>query len=298
MAGVAVHVSEDSGPAVVGLLIPSIVVSRWLTHCPPGVQELVIAHEQSHLEAHDTRLVALALGLLVCMPWNLPLWWQLRRLRMAVEMDCDTRVLRRGHDISRYGETLIAVGERQSTTTGMLAAMEDKRSLLERRLRNMLRQQTRYARAAAAALACLGIACAVGAAEISPPNGDASGRSASQELAVDTATLDSPVGFYQLNDRSVMTIARDGQQLNAHWTGLRAVPLYPRSNTEFSCKDVVISFVTEPDGKTTALILHKYGVDISMKRIDADAAQQRIFIGPERDARPRPDWGGALIILQ
>jgi bla regulator protein BlaR1 len=297
MAGVAVHISEDAGPAVVGVLDPQIVVPRWLMQCPPGVQKLVIAHEQSHLEVHDTRLVTLALGLLVCMPWNLPLWWQLRRLRMAVEMDCDARVLRRGHDVSGYGEILIAVGERQSNMA-MVAAMAGSRSLLERRIRNMLRRQTRYAHATAAALACLGMACAVGATEISPPNGDASARSASQEVTVDARILDGYVGFYQLNDQAVMTIARDGEQLNAHMIAHRPVPLYPRSNTEFSYKDGQISFITEPDGQTTSLILHKYGVIMPMKRIDAAAAQRIFSIGPERDYQPKPNWGGALIILQ
>jgi bla regulator protein blaR1 len=124
---------------------------------------LVIAHEHGHLEAHDARLVTIALGLLVCMPWNLPLWWQLRRLRFAAETDCDARVLRRGYDVSRYGEILIAVGERQSATIAMVAAMSEPSSLLEQRIRNMLRKKTKYAHATAAALACLGIAFAVGA---------------------------------------------------------------------------------------------------------------------------------------
>ncbi len=143
MAGVPVHISEDAGPAIVGLLAPHIVVPRWLVQCPPDVQELVIAHEQGHLEAHDARLVT-----------------------------TDARVLRRGYDVSRYGETLIAVGERQSATIAMVAAMSEPRSLLEQRIRNMLRKQTNYAHATAVVLACLGIAFAVGAAEISPPNND------------------------------------------------------------------------------------------------------------------------------
>jgi hypothetical protein len=172
MAGVPVHISEDAGPAIVGLFDPHIVVPRWLMQCPPDVQELVIAHEQGHLEARDAPLVTIALGLLVCMPWNLPLWWQLRRMRFAVEIDCDARVLRRGYDVSRYGETLIAVGERQSATIAMVAAMSEPRSLLEQRIRNMVRKKTKYAHATAVALACLGIAFAVGAAEISPPNND------------------------------------------------------------------------------------------------------------------------------
>jgi bla regulator protein blaR1 len=183
MADVPVHISEDAGPAIVGLLDAYIVVPRWLLQCPLDVQELVIAHEQSHLEAHDARLVTMALGLLVCMPWNLPLWWQLRRLRFAIEIDCDARILRRGYDVSRYGETLIAVGERQSMTITMVAAMSERRSLLEQRLRNMLRRKTSHARATAVALACLGFAFAVGAAETSPPNKNDPDKSVSDESA-------------------------------------------------------------------------------------------------------------------
>ena len=194
MGDVPVHISEDAGPAIVGLLDAHIVVPRWLLQCPPDVQELVIAHEQSHLEAHDARLVTMALGLLVCMPWNLPLWWQLRRLRFAIEIDCDARILRRGYDVSRYGETLIAVGERQSVTITMVAAMSEPRSLLEQRLRYMLRRKTRHAHATAVALACLGFAFAVGAAEISPPNKNDPDKSVSDESAGAEAPSD-PQGY-------------------------------------------------------------------------------------------------------
>jgi beta-lactamase regulating signal transducer with metallopeptidase domain len=298
LAGVAVHISENTGPAVAGLLTPSIVVPRWLMQCPPGLQELVIAHEQGHLEAHDARLLTIALGLLVCMPWNLPLWWQLRRLRIAVEIDCDARVLRHGHDVSRYGEALIAVGERQSADIAMVAAMAEPRSLLEQRIRTMLRKKPRYARATALALACLGIASALSAAEISPPGNDAAGRSTSQPRAVDTATRDGHVGFYQLNEHAVMTIAVSGQQLTAQLTGQKAVALYARSKSEFSYKDGLISFITEGDGQTTSLILHKYGVDMPMKRIDAATAQAIVSIAAEPRYRPQPDRYGALIILK
>ena len=286
MAGVPVHISQDAGPAIVGLLDPHIVVPRWLTQCPPDVQELVIAHEQGHLAAHDARLVTIALGLLVCMPWNLPLWWQLRRLRFAVEIDCDARVLRRGYDVARYGETLIAVGERQSASFAMVAAMAEPRSLLEQRIRNMVRRKVRYARATAAALACLGIALAVGAAEISPPNNDDRARS---------AILDGHVGFYRLNDNAMMTISGDGRQLNAQFTGQPPVPIFGRSDSEFSYKDKSISFITEL-GQTTSLILHQHGIDMPMRRIDAATAQRIASIGAERRYRPKPERIGAFVL--
>src|SRR5438477_356942 len=83
---------------IVGLLRSRIVVPAWLLSAPESQQTAVIAHEQSHLEAGDPLMLTIALGLLVLMPWNFPLWWQLRRLRRAIEVDCDSRVLRRGID--------------------------------------------------------------------------------------------------------------------------------------------------------------------------------------------------------
>jgi bla regulator protein blaR1 len=298
MAGVPVHISENAGPAIVGLLRPHIVVPRWLLQCPADIQDLVIAHEQSHLEAHDARLVTIVLGLLVCMPWNLPFWWQLRRLRLAIEIDCDARVLRRGYDISRYGEALIAVGERQSATIAMAAAMSEPRSLLERRIRNMLRQKTKYTDATAIAFVCLGIGFAVGATEINPPNNDGLRKSASQESAEDTRILDGHIGFYQLNDSAMFTITRDGQQLSAQFTGQPPVPIFARSNNEFSYKDKSISFMAEPDRQTTSLIFHQHGIHMPMRRIDAGTALRIASIRAERRYQPKPDRVGAFIILQ
>lgn len=276
MAGTSVYISEDSGPAVVGLLHPHIVVPRWLTKSSPGEQELVIAHEQSHLEAHDAQLLTIALCLLVCMPWNLPLWWQLRRLRFAIEIDCDARVLRRGHDVSRYGETLIAVGERQSANIAVVAAMSESKSFLEQRIHNILRKRTKRAWAPAMALACLGAVLAAGAAEVSPPNADNSAKPLHQEIAVDAAILDGYVGFYQLGDNAVVTVTRDGKQLAAQVTGQPAYLIYPQGNTEFFFKvvDAQINFITDAKGQATSLILHQGGGNFLMKRIDATTAQQ------------------------
>jgi bla regulator protein BlaR1 len=122
IAGVSVYVATDIGPAVVGLLRPRIVVPNWLTELTDAQQALVIAHELSHLKARDPQALAAALCVLVCAPWNLPLWWQLRRLRYAIEVDCDAGVLRSGGDAREYGETLLAVGQRQSASITTVAA--------------------------------------------------------------------------------------------------------------------------------------------------------------------------------
>src|SRR4051812_10383907 len=189
MAGTAVYISEDSGPAVVGFLRPHIVVPRWLTKLSLDEQELVIAHERSHLGAYDTQLLTIAVCLLACMPWNLLLWWQLRRLRLAIEVDCDARVLSLGYPVARYSETLIAVGERQSASYAMTMAGYGSKSFLEQRIPNMLRKKTRHARVWALALASLGVGLAVCAAEVAPPKVHLVGKTSSQEISVDAKLL-------------------------------------------------------------------------------------------------------------
>jgi beta-lactamase regulating signal transducer with metallopeptidase domain len=185
MAGTAVYISQDCGPAVVGLLRSHIVVPRWLTESSPVEQELVIAHERSHLRAYDTQLLTIALCLLACMPWNPVLWWQLRRLRLAIETDCDARVLSLGYPVARYSETLIAIGERQSATYAMTMAGYGSKAFLEQRIHNMLRKKTRHAWVPALAFACLGVGLAVCAAEVAPPKVDSVGTTSDRGLPVD-----------------------------------------------------------------------------------------------------------------
>ena len=72
VAGVAVYVAPDIGPAVVGVFRPRIVVPHWLTDLPDTQQSLVIAHERAHLQAKDPQALAVALCLLVCTPWKRP----------------------------------------------------------------------------------------------------------------------------------------------------------------------------------------------------------------------------------
>jgi bla regulator protein blaR1 len=189
IAGTTVYISEDCGPAVVGFLRPQIVVPRWLTKLSPDEQELVIAHERSHLGAYDAQLLTIAVCLLACMPWNLVLWWQLRRLRLAIEIDCDARVLSLGYPVARYSETLIVVGERQCASYATIMASYGSKSFLEQRIHNMLQRKTRHAGVWALALGCLGVGFAVCAAEVAPPKLDFVGKTSHQETSVDPQLL-------------------------------------------------------------------------------------------------------------
>jgi hypothetical protein len=72
------------------------------------------------------------------MPWNLAMWWQLRRLCLAVEMDCDDRVVRALGDPTAYGELLFKVAEASSRGPRLQPALLGGMGTLERRLTVLL----------------------------------------------------------------------------------------------------------------------------------------------------------------
>lgn len=153
-----VLISPDVGPAVVGVWSPRVVLPEWTLALPAAERELMLAHEEQHLRARDPLLLVAALGAVLVAPWNLALWWQWRRLRLAVETDCDARVLRQGRSASLYGDLLLRVGERRSVRPLGVAAFGEPVSFLESRLRRMLARlpRWRWARVAAASLVAIG----------------------------------------------------------------------------------------------------------------------------------------------
>jgi beta-lactamase regulating signal transducer with metallopeptidase domain len=134
--GERVLVSSDFGPAVVGVVRQQIVLPEWALTMRDTDRRIIVAHETEHRQAHDPLLAAVALIVAVALPWNAALWWQLRRLRLAIEIDCDQRVVsRRGHDPHAYGMLLLATRERASGVTPVMAmAMAAMRSGLGRRI--------------------------------------------------------------------------------------------------------------------------------------------------------------------
>jgi TonB family protein len=163
--GVTLYVSPDVGPALVGLRVPTIVVPEWLLACEATQQRLVVAHEQAHARARDPLLLACGLVLALLMPWNLAIWWQLRRLRFAIEVDCDARVMKRYHDVRGYGDLLLTVAARVAHIDAVLmpATFSEPRSLLERRIQILAMKLPRFARTRAAVLSALALALIIAA---------------------------------------------------------------------------------------------------------------------------------------
>ncbi|MCG6987520.1 MAG: TonB-dependent receptor plug domain-containing protein [Gemmatimonadetes bacterium] len=156
-----VLLSDGFGPALLGLGRPRVVVPRWALALEPGQLRLVILHEEEHRRAGDVPVLLAAALAVVAAPWNAALWWQLRRLRAAMELDCDARVLRRGASPAAYGALLLELGAHLPglpLSALPVAALSNHPSLLERRLRMIVRGAKRHGRTkvlAAAGLAGL-----------------------------------------------------------------------------------------------------------------------------------------------
>jgi TonB family protein len=169
-----VLVSDDLGPGVVGWIRSVIVMPRWALRMPRQERELMLRHEGEHCNAGDTRVAGLALLLLTLLPWNIPLWWQVRRLRLAIEIDCDHRVLQRSADVKRYARLLVEIGARG--TASRLSALAFARPIpsIERRILAMTSpRHPRYLRTLG--LTLLGALLVVASCQVEAPTTTAVG---------------------------------------------------------------------------------------------------------------------------
>jgi len=176
--GVDVLVSRDVGPAVIGVRDAAVLVPRAVLDLDTPLRALVLRHEEEHRRARDTwLLLALATGV-AAMPWNLPLWWIARRARLALEVDCDARVLAAGGSATRYVQVLLLAAQRTSAAplTPMLVA---SRTHLERRIVAMQsriaqesqgrRRTLRIIGASVACVVALAVACSSPIADQTAP---------------------------------------------------------------------------------------------------------------------------------
>jgi TonB family protein len=164
--GTAVRLSSDTGPAVVGLRSMDVVLPEWILSLDAPLRALVLRHEEEHRRARDPHLLFAAELLWALMPWNLPLWYQSRRLRLAIEMDCDARVLRAHPSTERYGLLMLTIAQRRGVAPLLATMLSEPVTQLERRIIAMRTTTRRLARAtlvggAAVALGALAFACSL-----------------------------------------------------------------------------------------------------------------------------------------
>jgi TonB family protein len=167
--GCPVLLADDTGPAVVGLASPVVVLPRWVQRIDDASLSIILCHEREHIAARDPWLVHATGVATLLMPWNPAVWWMAARLRLAVEFDCDARVLGSDtvapEDVARYGDLLLAVATRRDSVAPLAApALIESSSSLSRRIAAMCASRVRFGRtkmmaAVVGALALLVTAC-------------------------------------------------------------------------------------------------------------------------------------------
>src|SRR2546423_6825248 len=128
----------------------------------------VLRHEEEHRRAHDAHVLLFYSLPLLLMPWSLALWLQLRRLALAVELDCDNRVVAALGDATAYGELLLTVAQASNGGPRLQPAFLGGIGSLERRFRALgspdpLGPQPKFL------LTALGAALAVNVLLVAPP---------------------------------------------------------------------------------------------------------------------------------
>lgn len=140
----SVRVTPNVGPAVLGLAPPEIVVPQWVLLRNQEEQRLVLEHESEHVRAHDPMLLMIACVAVATMPWNAAMWFMWSRLRLAVELDCDRRVLLRGAQKASYGQLLVELSSRRPWMAPAIPAFSWGTSHLEQRLVAMTARPKRF----------------------------------------------------------------------------------------------------------------------------------------------------------
>ena len=163
-----VLLTEDLGPAVAGFGRPVVFLPRWVLALDPQAQQLLLAHEFEHAKRGDTRLLLAAAVAAAIMPWNPVVWWITRRMRLAVEQDCDARVLRTHPDVRRYADLLLTAASRPGVYAHLLAAhFGEHRSDLDRRIQAMTDKTLKWRPLVAVAAVAAGLI--VASCEAPPP---------------------------------------------------------------------------------------------------------------------------------
>ncbi|MEX2472331.1 MAG: M56 family metallopeptidase, partial [Gemmatimonadota bacterium] len=172
-----VFVSETLGPAVAGVLRPRTVLPAWALDLPKPQLRLIVEHEKEHERARDPQWLAAALLVVGTTAWNPVGWWALRRLRDAIEIDCDHRVLGRVPGTMTYGESLLAVAARMPRSSVALAAFTESPHSLERRLIAMTTHVSRRTRITGGALLVAAALLGIQACGVDSPLSDGDGAS-------------------------------------------------------------------------------------------------------------------------
>ena len=167
--GEDVYVSEGFGPALIGVTRPSVVIPDWLLYAGDRAGRVAILHEREHARARDHLTLLYGALIAALFPWSPAVWWMVRNLRGAVEIDCDRRVIASGIPADDYGKLLLAIGVGQQRRWVLTPALLESRHSLERRLKIMAARKMEWSPLRTVTLAGLTLAAVVIACDTNAP---------------------------------------------------------------------------------------------------------------------------------
>jgi len=206
IAGVPVRVSPTLGPVVIGVTRPEIVVPAWLLERGEAEQRLAVAHEREHVRARDPLLLRSAGAAVALMPWNPAVWYGYTRLRLAIELDCDARLLRGGAPARSYGALLIDMAERAAPLRLAALGLADDSSHLYQRILAMKSPTPRFVYGRALVAAAVAVTAVLAACESTMPTQadvqSMDAASAERALVALKAQADSAAVTYVVDGRA------------------------------------------------------------------------------------------------
>lgn len=281
-----VLLSDDIGPAAIGVWRPEVLLPRWVLALDPALQRLIVRHEVAHVRSRDALWLWVAVVLVVALPWQPVLWCLARRLRLAVECDCDARTLARSADPvgdrARYARLLLLIAQRpQHPSWGL--ALAHPTSQLSRRITAMFAMPPRRPRltvlvASATAVVALAAACSPRlisnltgpAPQAAPQLSDAT----IEDIAPTAPQAGAPYFDFQVNEPATMAPGSRG-------------PTYPPALRAAGVSGaVLVQFVVDTDGRVEMGSLKVLrSADSAFTSAVRDALPAMRFVPAQKDGR-------------
>jgi beta-lactamase regulating signal transducer with metallopeptidase domain len=250
-----VRVADDIGPAVIGVTRAEIVVPQWLLSRDAREQQLVLTHEREHVRLRDPLVLAIAQAVIVLLPWHPAVWWMASRLRLAVELDCDRRVLQRGASVRDYGTLLIDLTDHRTGFGAALPAFSCTPSHLERRLIAMTPKKLRYPLVRALCTGALASLALLAACEAKLPT-------AEEVDNMTAATATTAAGRVALMDSTNVTYVVNGSEVR--FEAAQAIPADSIATINISRTNQGtgrMEIVTRQAGDSAGTMLRKREID-------------------------------------
>jgi beta-lactamase regulating signal transducer with metallopeptidase domain len=306
-------------PGLVGIWQPILLLPEGIA-ASLSVPEMsaILAHELCHMRRRDNLTAAIHM-LVEAVFWFYPVvWWLGARLIAERERACDESVLATGNEPEAYAEGILKVcrfyvQSALDCAAGVSGADLKKRVeeiMVNRRSVPVSTAKTiMLATAGAAAIAlpflagsvamhAVAVAAPLQSQDNAPalPNDEIAQKRTEQRqprtaVAFDPEQFDKFVGFYQLRPDAFFTVTRKEERFFARLTGQDDVEWFPESPIKFFAKVVhaQISFVTDPQGNVTELVLHQNGREQAAPRVDGTVAEDFEAALQKHIAEGKPD---------